>query len=298
MSTTVSTSINVDDAEIQEKYKMFFITTQSHPFKTMIDSLKDIINDVVFNVSKNGLQMECMDESIMLVTFTLAHNKFPKFYCEHAMELGLNLQSLFKLIKCIDTGDNLIMYVNRNDETRLHIIIESHQRNMIDRSYLKLLDFYNDDLQLNTVKYDCQIDLPTNEFQRIIKDFYSLGEHLRIRTDLDGSLTLSVEGDIGGRETTMHGVVRVRDQKDTAGGAGDASDNKDAAATEEEEDFVARPVDQHFSLVYISKFVKCTNLCINLKMHLTQNYPMVLIYSVGDLGTVKFLLSPLEELQT
>ncbi len=39
-------------------------------------------------------------------------------------------------------------------------------------------------------------------------------------------------------------------------------------------------------------FSKCTNLCQNIEIYLKNDYPIIIKYSVANLGEVKFCLAP------
>ena len=50
-----------------------------------------------------------------------------------------------------------------------------------------------------------------------------------------------------------------------------------------------------FSLKYINLFIKSSALCSNVEIYLKKGYPLILVYRIGSLGKVQFLLAPIEQ---
>jgi proliferating cell nuclear antigen len=50
-----------------------------------------------------------------------------------------------------------------------------------------------------------------------------------------------------------------------------------------------------FSLKFINLFIKSSNLCSNVEILLRKDFPLILIYKVGSLGELRFVLAPEED---
>ena len=46
------------------------------------------------------------------------------------------------------------------------------------------------------------------------------------------------------------------------------------------------------SLKYLSLFTKCTNMCNQIHIYIKNDYPLVITYSVANLGDIKLCLAP------
>ena len=53
-----------------------------------------------------------------------------------------------------------------------------------------------------------------------------------------------------------------------------------------------KPIQGIFSLKYLVLFTKCTNLCNLIHMYIKNDYPLIIIYTVANLGDIKLCLSP------
>jgi proliferating cell nuclear antigen len=47
-----------------------------------------------------------------------------------------------------------------------------------------------------------------------------------------------------------------------------------------------------YKLKYLAMFSKCTNLCSTIRLHLKNDYPLIIIYKVATLGEIKFCIAP------
>ncbi len=110
--------------------------------------------------------------------------------------------------------------------------------------------------------------MPSNDFQKICKDLNNISDTVTISSE-DSKFKMSVEGDIGEKEIIIGETVSVAFSK--------LSNNN---------------VKDRFDLKYLLLFVKSSNLCSTIELFLKKEHPLVLLYSVASLGSLKFVLAP------
>jgi proliferating cell nuclear antigen len=49
-----------------------------------------------------------------------------------------------------------------------------------------------------------------------------------------------------------------------------------------------------FQLKHLVLFTKCTSLCPSIEMYLKNDYPLILKYTVANLGEIKLVLAPIK----
>ena len=70
------------DSEDMSNYKFLFKTVQSSAIRTLIEALKEILTDVNFEISSEGIKVIAMDSShVSLIYLKLLAENFEKFYC-------------------------------------------------------------------------------------------------------------------------------------------------------------------------------------------------------------------------
>lgn len=257
--------------EDYSQYSMIFKTVQSNAIKTLIESLKDILNDVELKIDKDGIQVVTIDgKHIAIVHLKLVATSFELFHCDSKIDIGVNMKSLFVLLKTVGNNDVITMFVNKGEEERLHIWIENKEKSMLDKSSLKLLDINEDKYQIPYIEFDSVIKMPSNDFQKICKDLANISDVVTIKSE-HSKFIMSAEGDIGRKDIIIGENVNVEFAKI----------NKENTN-----------VQGSYDLKYLLLFIKSSNLCSTIELFLKNENPLVLLYSVASLGSLKFVLAP------
>merc|ERR1712151_138195 len=76
--------------------------------KKVVDAIKDLCKDVNFDCSEKGIQVQSMDSShVALVSLLLRESAFSEFKCDRPTSLGMNVDSLAKILKMCGTSESL-----------------------------------------------------------------------------------------------------------------------------------------------------------------------------------------------
>lgn len=251
------------------RYKMIFKTVQSNAIKTLIEGLKDILNDVNFKVNKDGIQIMTLDgKKVTAVHLKLIAKSFEMFHCDKPFEIGLNMKSFHSLLRTVGNNDVITMFVEQADTNKLHIVIENKEKNVRDVSKLKLLDINEDIYNISNIEFESVIKMPSNDFQKICKDLSNISDVITISSK-NNKFSMSVEGDIGKKEIII-------------------GENSNVAFNK----LTNYSVSEKYDLKYLLLFIKSSNLCSTIELFLKNNAPLVLLYSVASLGSLKFVLAP------
>jgi proliferating cell nuclear antigen len=257
------------------EYSVYFKTVQSSAIRTLVEALKEVLNDVNMTFHENGIKIMAMDGTkVALVHLKLVASSFEEWVCEKTQQVGVNMLSLFKLLKTIGTNDTLCMFIKKSDPNRLGIQIDNKDKGMQIVSYLNLLDINEDVIQIPDVEFDSVITMQSNDFQKLCRDMLPLHNILKI-TSTNGEFVLSVKGDFAEQSIkigeTVNGLTFSKQME------------------------ANKVVEGDFDLKYINLFTKSTNLCSTIEIFIRQNYPLILLYSVANLGSLKFCLAPKTE---
>ena len=250
-----------------------FKTVQSNALRTLIEVLKDVLNDINIVFDHSGIKIMAMDGShVALIHMKLDADKFEYYKCDEKLNVGVCMSSWFKLMKTVSNNDTVGMFIDDQNRNELGIKIENADKNSSTVFMLKLLDINNEELNIPNVDINCIVTMPSNEFQRMCRDMSNIGDTVEILSDDEG-LHFKCEGDFAKQETLIgeakHGLVfNKRDDEIISG---------------------------KFALKYINLFTKSTNLCNTIELYLKPKYPLILKYNVANLGTIKFCLAPKAE---
>merc|ERR1719428_574639 len=83
--------------------------------KKVVDAIKDLCKDVNFDCSEKGMQVQSMDSShVALVSLFLRESAFSEFKCDRPTSLGMNVDSLGKILKMCGPNDSLKLRYSTN----------------------------------------------------------------------------------------------------------------------------------------------------------------------------------------
>ena len=264
--------INNSDDFDNDKYIFNIKTVQSGAIRILIEALKEILTDGNIIIDSNGIKLMAMDSThTVLIHLKLDATNFEFFNCNEKITIGVNMLNLFKLIKTMTNSETLTLFVEKNNENQLGIIIHNSEKNSQTTYKLNLLDIQDDDISIPPAEFETELTLPSGDFQKIIRDMINIGENMEI-TSIGNQLKLVCNGEFAHQETIL----------------GETNNGLKFNQVSSEDS----PVQGIFSLKYLILFTKCTNLCQQIHLYIKNDYPLVIKYAVASLGNIKLCLAP------
>jgi proliferating cell nuclear antigen len=84
-----------------------------HPasiLKKLLDSIKDLVNDVNFDCNESGISLQAMDSAhVSLISLLLRDSGFQHYRCDRNINLGISLTNLTKIIKAAGPEDEITL---------------------------------------------------------------------------------------------------------------------------------------------------------------------------------------------
>lgn len=243
---------------------MYLKTIQASALKTCFEVLKDILNDININFTKDGVNITALDNAkVALINMNLHASKFEEYECQEPITAGVNISNLFKILKIITSND--ILSISVADKEFMNIVIENDTKNSKSVFELSLLWINDDTLEIPEIVPDCTTILPSVDFQRICRDMSNIGDYVNISRKKN-ILEIACKGDFANQ------VTSIDTEQDDFGGS----------------------IGNKYSLKFINMFTKATNMCSNMKIQQkapTERMPVNFVYDVANLGSVEFFLA-------
>ena len=133
-------------------------TVQIAPFRTLMTALKDILLETNITFTKEGIKIINMDKShTILAHLSLEAKNFELYDCKMA-----------------DYTDGIVQFLGlkfENGEIKQHKIQK-----------LRLIEPDNEDLDVPDVKFSSVINLPSADFQKIIRDLSCISDKIEIKS--------------------------------------------------------------------------------------------------------------------
>ena len=258
-------------------------TVQIAPFRTLMTALKDILLETNITFSKEGIKIINMDKShTILAHLSLGAQNFELYECKlDKIIIGVNMFHLFKLINTIDNDDTLTIYIEEADYTDgvvqfLGLKFENGEIKQHKIQKLRLIEPDTEELDVPDVKFSSILNLPSVDFQKIIRDLSCISDKIEIKsvaTSEGAELIFKCTGGFA------HAEIRRAEA--------------DGSMVFIQKQEVSKIIQGEFSLKNLGYFIKCTNLCNQIEMYLENNMPLVIKYNVASLGEIKLCLAQL-----
>ena len=254
-------------------------TIQIAPFRCLITALKDILLETNITFKPDGIRIINMDKShTILVWLFLEAINFEFYECKkEKIIIGINMFHLFKLINTIENDDTLTMYIENADYvdgivSNLTLKFENGEIKQCKTQKLRLIEPEAEELEYPDVKFSSIINLPSTDFQKIIRDLSCISDKLEIKS-VGNELIFKCSGQFASAE-----IHRAE------------SDGSMGFILKQHS---SKVVQGEFSLKNLSYFIKCTNLCSQIELYLENDLPLVVMYNVASLGSIRLALSSL-----
>ncbi len=258
-------------------------TVQIAPFRTLMTALKDILQETNIIFQKKGIKIINMDKShTILVHLFLNACNFEEFECKHdKIVIGVNMLHLFKLINSIENTDTLTIYIengNYNDGvvSELGLKFENGDIKQCKTHSLRLIEPDTEELKIPDVKYSSIINMPSGDFQIIVRDMLGISEKIEIKS-VANEMIFKCIGQFASSETRR-------------------AENENSMKFTQQDDASA-VIQGEFSLKNLGCFIKCTNLCNQIEIYLANDLPLIVKYNVASLGFIQLCLAPLPSSQ-
>ncbi len=256
-------------------------TLQIAPIRTLMSALKDILLETNIVFTKEGIKIINMDKShTILVHLNLEAKNFELYECKmDKIVIGVNVFHLFKLINSIDNNDTLTIYiedVDYNDGVVQFLGLKFENATIKQQKIqkLRLIEPDTDELSLPDIKFSSILNLPSSDFQKIVRDLTCISDKIEIKSIVTANGVELIFKCSGGfaeaeiRRTESDGNMEYVKKQD-----------------------VSKIIQGEFSLTNLGYFIKCTNLCNQIELYLENNLPLIVKYNDASLGVIMLALA-------
>ncbi len=262
-------------------------TLKSVILKSCFEIIKPYIKETNILINKEGIKISTLDTSKVSLTYIkLDAKKFESYKCEEPVVVGIDTTTLFKTIKSANRRETITFYMNKDDQDKLGIELADPFMGKVKDYKIPLLNLEDKVINVQSMQYDYVINMPSVQFQQIIKDIQLLeGKIVEIKS-VGKQLIFSCEDGLAEFKTIISEIDDNlnKDQRQLL------QQNGEDIRSVKFEQTNDKIVQGKFRLSYLMNFIKASHLCDNMNILLTNDNPLILEYFVADLGIMRFLL--------
>jgi proliferating cell nuclear antigen PCNA len=237
-----------------------------------MELLQNNIKIGCFDITATGIHLRMMDSNRRLLIDVALESKKFYHYCyeppsgQDVIHVGVNLNHLFKLLKCIKKKDSIHLFITERDPTNLGIQIISKDKcpPITTASFIKIQNIQNLEIHLPG-PYHESILISTVGFSKMCKDMITISNTVVVHVYNRYMKFFSNIGNIYSREVIL-------------GDTDDLTEGEDPVYMEE------------FDTEIFSRIAKICGLGQNMHVLYQQDLPLLIKSNVGNLGTIHIFI--------
>lgn len=262
------------DQPIHDGRKMLVLlkTTQCVQFKTLMESLKELLTEVNMEfIEGAGVKLVSIDPGCVAMIH-LEINAVEYFFAKGKVTAGISILLLYRIIRSLTSGDYMEWRIYEDEPHSMYVEFSNNERRTNTINKIKLLDLDEMSIHIPHVEFDRVVSMPSSEFSKHVKEMTNISKLITIRATKN-TLEFVAEGDMA----TIHITVQP-----TASGLN----------WKHSEDSM-EDIEGKFIVKYLDKFCKC-NVNNNVELFLKNDFPLVFRYELS-IGTLRFCIAPVKD---
>ena len=238
--------------------------TLSEPkfFKEPIIIISELVNEVVFKIGRDGLELIAMDPAnVAMIVYRLLGSAFVEYEIDDEIELAVNLDNLRQVLKRAKPADFIILELL---ESKLKITLKGTSERVFT---LSLINLNEDERQkVPNLDFKTRIEIPSNLFNEAVEDMDVVSDSVAFEVK-DRIFSIQAAGNLSTAKVSF---------KENDNLVIDSNEN----------------VRSRYSLEYLKKIIKGSKLNDMCFMWMSNDYPLKIEYKVMDKLSLQTILAP------
>lgn len=243
---------------------MFKAVTQNpRLLRDSIDTIAQLIDDVIVKINKDGIEIVAADRAIVsVVNFKLKSSAFEKFVCEGEKEIGINLQSLLTFLKRASSSDKMTLELK---DSKFEILLEGTSTR---KFALPLIEVSKREIpEIAKLEFKAALEIKSSVLEQGINDADLIADSVIFDVS-ENELKMLSKGNGSKAELVLE-------------------KGNDALLSL----VVKENVDSRYSLEYLKKMIKASKISDRVKLSIGKDFPMKLEF-LGENASLLMILAP------
>jgi len=240
------------------------VISDSSLLRDSISTVGELIDEGIFKVNKNGLELIAADRAMVaVVDFKLPATVFDKFEVDKEQSIAVNMTNLVSVLKRVGGNEKLELELKDNK-------LEIRMKNASTRKFMvPLLDITQEEIPpINQLDFKAKVKVKSDVLKNGIEDAEIVSDSVVFQASKDG-FNLRASGDISSAELTLErGYDALLDLNATG------------------------VVTARYHLDYLKKMIKASKLSDEINLRWSKDYPIRIDFTSVDKVSLGFVLAP------
>lgn len=231
-------------------------------FKEPIMVISELVNEVVFKIDKEKLELVAMDPAnVAMIVYKLLGSVFVEYDINKEVEMAVNLDNLKQVLRRAKPSDTLTLELL---ESKLKITLKSSSTRVFT---LSLINMQEERQKVPDLDFKCKIDMPCILFDEAVEDMDVVSDSVAFEIN-DNVFNIQAAGNISTAKVSfMHGDSVKINSKDSN-------------------------IRARYSVEYLKKIIKGSKLSDSMTLWLSNDYPLKVEYKIIDKLSLATILAP------
>jgi proliferating cell nuclear antigen len=223
----------------------------------IVSIISELVTEVRLKINQDGLSLTAVDPAnVAMVYFKIPNSLFSEFTVEKEEKIGVNLENLKSVLRRCKPGSSLSI-------STLESSLKLEISDRVKRDFsLALLDIDTEEKELPEWEFNSVIKMPAETFVEVIEDCQVVSDACTFMA-APSSFVVEASGINSAKAEFNSDEIDIHSGNSTA----------------------------RFSLEYLSKFVKGSKISSHAQLSFSDNHPMRLDFSTGNV-MLSFVLAP------
>ncbi len=246
-------------------------TNEGHIIKQLTELLQNNIKNGSYDLREDGIFMRTMDSNRRaLFDLELDSTNFNIYKIKKNRPIGLNQSHFYKMLKSIKKKDSITLFVEESAPNDLGIEIIPKEKNRVTTSTIKIQNIQNLHIDLPE-GYGLPIIIPSNEFQKMIKDMNNIGNTI---------------------------VVSSKNRQVKFNCESESVYSREVLFGEYDADVSSMEIKQVFDTEMLTRISKIAGLNSTMQIFQSEKLPLLITSAVGNLGKISIYLKSRDQIES
>jgi proliferating cell nuclear antigen len=230
-------------------------------FKEPIIIISELVNEVVFRIDKDKLELIAMDPAnVAMIVYKLLGSVFVEYDIDEPVEIAVNLDNLKQVLRRAKPSDTLVLELL---ESKLKITLKSSSTRIFT---LSLINMQEERQKIPELDFKSIIEMPSSLFDEAIEDMDVVSDSVAFEVNED-VFNIQAAGNISTAKVSFKSNDKIR------------INTKENSRS-------------RYSIEYLKKIIKGGKLSDTLTLHLSNDYPLKIEYKIIDKLSLAAILAP------
>ena len=248
-------------------------TVQSGALKIYFAAISKILKTGNLIINETGIKMLKVQDELLLHTRLLAEN-FEEYIVSEEIKLNVDFVNLSKIMKTSSNNDTVTLMKKEGDNF-WSIELRDWEKGKTKTFNIKMHNAeYDQEIYIPPAEFDTELTMPTTDFQKMMKEMKLAGsDRLEIISTTAQELIFQCDGKNIMQKYTLSETENSLEYKQ----------------------YKNEEIHEGFSYKLLTLCLGFTNLCNLIHMYIKPDYPLIISYSVANLGDIKLCFAPMTD---